>query len=437
MTEEKDIKLQINEYHKLLEELRAENINLPDEFVAGVLIEKLPDSWNDYKQQLKHKQKQLTLTDLITHIIMEDTNKKAIHAAKAKDEAVKANLVEDKPNSKRYDSKNKHKKQKHKKNSDYKPNESNPKFKKKGHCYVCGKKGHYAGQCKKRAVVKDNNPSKPNVNLVNGDEGSSDDEVIAAVVSQVLLISDVKKWVVDSGATKHICANKDMYTSFEEGEDRIYLAAQSQTAKVLGKGKVVLKLTSGKTLALNDVLYVPDIRANLISVSLLGKAGVKVSFQSDKIVMTKNNVLIGKGYCNQGLFMLNVDEMNNTSSSAYLIDSFDMWHARVGHVHESYVIRLQNLGIIPKIKNNMENKCEICVETKLTKRPHFSTQRETDLLSLVHTDLGDLKQTETRGGKKYYITFIDDFSRYTKVYLLRNKDEALDKFALYKAEVEN
>ena len=99
-------------------------------------------------------------------------------------------------------------------------------------------------------MVKDNNTSKPNVNLVNGDEGSSDDEVIAAVVSQVLLISDVKKWVVDSGATKHICANKDMYTSIEKGEDRIYLAAQSQTAKVLGKGKVVLKLTSGKTLAL-------------------------------------------------------------------------------------------------------------------------------------------------------------------------------------------
>ena len=110
MTDEKDIKLQINEYHKLLEELRAENINLPDEFVAGVLFEKLPNSWNDYKQQLKHKQKQLTLTNLITHIIIEDTNKKAIHAAKAKDAAVKANLVEDKPSSKRYDSKNKHKK---------------------------------------------------------------------------------------------------------------------------------------------------------------------------------------------------------------------------------------------------------------------------------------------------------------------------------------
>lgn len=57
MKDDKDIKLQINEYHKVLEELHAEKINLLDEFVAGVLIEKLPSSWSDYKQQLKHKQK--------------------------------------------------------------------------------------------------------------------------------------------------------------------------------------------------------------------------------------------------------------------------------------------------------------------------------------------------------------------------------------------
>ena len=43
----------------------------------------------------------------------------------------------------------------------------------------------------------------------------------------------------------------------------------------------------------------------------------------------------------------------------------------------------------------------------------------------------------TRKGKRYYITFIDDCSRYTKVYLLRNKDEAFDVFLLYKAKVEN
>ena len=55
MVDNKDIKLQINEYHKLLEELRVKKIELLEQFVARLLIEKLPNSWSDYKQQLKHK----------------------------------------------------------------------------------------------------------------------------------------------------------------------------------------------------------------------------------------------------------------------------------------------------------------------------------------------------------------------------------------------
>jgi len=52
----------------------------------------------------------------------------------------------------------------------------------------------------------------------------------------------------------------------------------------------MLKLTSGKTLALSDVLHVPNIRTNLISMALLSKGGIKVSFESDKIVLTKYNM---------------------------------------------------------------------------------------------------------------------------------------------------
>ena len=54
-----------------------------------------------------------------------------------------------------------------------------------------------------------------------------------------------------------------------------------------------------------------------------------------------------------------------------------------------------------------------------------SITRETDLLGLVHIDLGDLKHTMTRGGKRFYVIFVDDHSRFTKLYLLRTKDEAL------------
>ena len=92
------------------------------------------------------------------------------------------------------------------------------------------------------------------------------------------------------------------------------------------------------TLALNKVLHVPNIRKNLIFVALLGKVGVKVLFESEKIVMTKNNIFVRKNYCNQGLFVLNIDNVMNENIyfSVYLLDSIDMWHARLGYVSICY-----------------------------------------------------------------------------------------------------
>src|ERR1044072_5952823 len=92
MTDDKDIIEQINEYHKLIEDLKSENIVLPHEYMAGLLIEKLPQSWNDYKQQLKHKTNQLSLADLITHIIIEDTSRKEIAGEGEKALAACANI---------------------------------------------------------------------------------------------------------------------------------------------------------------------------------------------------------------------------------------------------------------------------------------------------------------------------------------------------------
>ncbi|XP_052197499.1 uncharacterized protein LOC127804643 isoform X1 [Diospyros lotus] len=90
MVDDKEIKCQINEYYKLLEDLKAEKIVLQEEFAAGLLIEKLLESWNNYKNQLKHKHKQLSLEDLVIHIIIEETNRKELQSAMAKEMAHKA-----------------------------------------------------------------------------------------------------------------------------------------------------------------------------------------------------------------------------------------------------------------------------------------------------------------------------------------------------------
>ena len=126
-------------------------------------------------------------------------------------------------------------------------------------------------------------------------------EVITIVISsEVSMVANMKDWVVDFGTTRHVCGNKSASTSYtivKEGEEQVFMS-DSRSTPVIGKGKVLLKITSRKVLALNDVLQVLDISWNLVSVSLLGKARVRILFDSNKIVLTKNDSFVGKGYCN-------------------------------------------------------------------------------------------------------------------------------------------
>lgn len=155
--------------------------------------------------------------------------------------------------------------------------------------------------------------------------------------------------------------------------------------------------------------------------------------------MTRSGNFIGKGFCNDGLFTLDV-EINACSSSTYFVESsIDLWHSRLGHVNTNSVKSMKKLSLLPDLNtNNDMQKCKVCVEAKHPKKPFRSvTERESKVLELVHTDLTDFKNCLSKGGKKYYITFADDCSRYTKIYLFRSKDEAEETFLKYKAEVEN
>ena len=73
----------------------------------------------------------------------------------------------------------------------------------------------------------------------------------------------------------------------------------------------------------------------------------------------------------------------------------------------------------------------------LQKRPHKSVVRNTEFLELIHFDLCEFERILTRGGNRYIITFIDGFSKYTTVYLLKNKSDAFEKFQDFLKEVEN
>ena len=69
---------------------------------------------------------------------------------------------------------------------------------------------------------------------------------------------------------------------------------------------MVLKMTSRKELALTNVLYVLEIRKNLMSGSLLNSHGFQKVFESDKFVLSKSGMYVRKGYMSNGMWKLNV-----------------------------------------------------------------------------------------------------------------------------------
>ena len=88
---------------------------------------------------------------------------------------------------------------------------------------------------------------------------------------------------------------------------------------------------------------------------------------------------------------------------------------------------MSSLGLIPKSSKEFE-KYETCSQAKITKRFHKSVVRIIESLELIHSDLCEFEGILTRGGNRYIITFINDFSKYKTVYLLKTKSDAFEKF---------
>ncbi len=100
--------------------------------------------------------------------------------------------------------------------------------------------------------------------------------------------------------------------------------------------------------------------------------------------------------------------------------------------------RLANMSLIPKFNLVKGSKCHTYVQSKQSRKPHKAPEaRNLAPLQLVHSDLCEMNGVLTKGGKKYFITLIDDCTRFCYVYLLKTKDEALHYFKIYKVEAEN
>ena len=113
------------------------------------------------------------------------------------------------------------------------------------------------------------------------------------------------------------------------------------------------------------------------------------------------------------------------------------WHARLGHIGQDRMSRLAKeglLGLLTKIEMSI---CENCLAGKTTRKPFGKGTRAKIPLQLIHSDICGPMNVRARQGASYFITFIDDFTRFSHVYLISYKSEVLDCFKIFINLVEN
>nr|GEV39912.1 hypothetical protein [Tanacetum cinerariifolium] len=110
-----------------------------------------------------------------------------------------------------------------------------------------------------------------------------------------------------------------------------------------------------------------------------------------------------------------------------------LWHKRLGHISKDRMQRLIKEGILHHLDFN---QCVECIKGKFVKTIKKGSTRSKRLLEIIHTDICGPFINDI-GGHKYFITFVDDYSRCTYVYLIKEKTKSLDIFKFFKAKVKN
>jgi hypothetical protein len=200
-------------------------------------------------------------------------------------------------------------------------------------------------------------------------------------------------------------------------------------------------MKTGNYVHLSNVLYVPCLEKNLVSISFLEDKGNKIAFMDGKVLSwhkdssIENARVIGNREGNPYRLL----EQNEEALVHNEVNPNELWHIRYTHINYQALPFLKKMVEgIPELQSTHEGIYKGCALGKNIKKPFPSNNnRSKEILDLIHLDVCGLMPVKSLGGSSYYVIFIDDYSRKTWLYLLKTKDEVFNKFQEFKAEIEN
>ena len=251
-----------------------------------------------------------------------------------------------------------------------------------------------------------------------------------------------KPWIVDSGASDHMTGDATIFDTYSSCPNNLTVRiADGSLSKVAGTGSVVLS----RDLTLNSVLLVPNLDCNLLSISKLTKEKRCITnFSSTHCEFQDldSGKTIGNAEECSGLYILKERHdpqeqpqmtvgSNSFSVSCQNNDSaIRLWHYRLGHPNVMYLKHL-----FPSLfnKNPKSFECEICQLSKQV-RSHFPIQpyKESSPFSMIHSDIWGPSRIKNVTGTRWFVSFIDDHTRLTWVFLMKEKSETSQIFKNFK-----
>jgi len=232
-------------------------------------------------------------------------------------------------------------------------------------------------------------------------------------------------WTLDSGATSHMSSDNLLLSNTLNHKEPInYANGRTSFSKSIGN---VEGMINDEPIKLKEVLYIPDIKRNLISIAKMVRDGYTITFKKENndavayVIDGNNKNRICRIRANeQDTFNVCIRTNKRSLCNSILKfkdeEDYQLWHRRMGHLC---------------LDNKQHEQCEVCIESKMKNKPYpLSENKSKDVFDLVHIDLvGPIRPSIYNNS--YFLTILDDYSRYSWVIFVKNKLNIHKIFAIW------
>lgn len=390
----KTIEDHLDDFNKIIIDLENIRIKVEDEDQAIIVLNSLPsESYEHFVDTMMYGRESLSLEEVQNALMSKEMKRKAVLKKENNGDGLYVHGKSSKKKSKNQEGQNKMQ------------GKQETRFKRK--CFICSKTDHLKKDC---PIMKMYNQKHGRADVVSDCDGSEDYEVL--VVSNG---SYKDSWVVDSGCSFHICPDRSQFHEYQRLEDGTVRLGDDRACPIVGLGTIKLKLEGGVVSTLKQVRHVPEIKRKLISVAMLDQEGYVVKIENGTMNVFKNSTRIMRGKKEHGIYLL---QGNSGSVEVNVVESNKMnstmkWHRRLAHAGERGLKLLSQKGVFGSDSIQEIDFCEKCILGKSTRQKFGKGKHESGgFLEYIHSDLWGPARTQSKGGARYFMTFVDDYSRF-------------------------